>query len=220
MRTTFEKPYLLLKGKPILAHTLLAIERSPLIRDIILLVGRSRIKLAQRLIRHFHLKKVIGIYPGGTTRFESVWQGLKRVPESSDFVLVHDGARPLLTQSLIHSVVKGAYRSGAAIPILPVSPTIKRGKGRFVQETLIREELWEVQTPQVFRTSDLLQGYEEERKGKKRVITDCAQVVERLKKKILMVPGDPRNIKITTKEELALSELLMGKKLSKPCAWG
>ena len=194
------------------------LERSPLVREVILLVRRPRIALAKKLVRHFGLKKVAGIYAGGATRFESVWEGLKRVPPASDFVLVHDGARPLVSEALIRRVVRGARRYGAAIPALPISSTVKQGKRGFVMKTLVRSELWEVQTPQVFRTSLLLSGY---RKARKEGVaaTDCAALVERLGKKVHLVPGEPRNLKITTKEEWMLSAILMGGKGKTPCAW-
>ncbi len=219
MRASFEKPYLFLKDKPILAHTLLALERSPQVREIILLVRRSRIALASKLVRAFRLKKVIGVYAGGASRFESVWKGIQKISSRSDFVLVHDGARPLVSQALIRRVVRGASRYGAAIPALPVNSTVKEGKGRFVARTLIRKNLWEIQTPQVFRKSLLLAGY---RKAKKEKVTatDCAALVERLGQKVYLVPGEPRNVKITTKEELALAELWLRGKESAPCAWG
>lgn len=218
MKVKWEKPYLLLGRRPILAHTLLALERSPWIQGIILLARRSRMSLTRRLVKHFGFKKVLGIYAGGSNRFETVWRGLQRVPTSSDFVLVHDGVRPLLSEALIERVAKAARRYGAAIPVLPIHATVKRGRGCFVRETLIRKELWEVQTPQIFRRSLLLEGY---RKAKKRgmVTTDCAALVERLGKKVRLVPGDPQNLKITTPEEFTFATLLWTGKEAKLCAW-
>lgn len=212
VKSSLEKPYLLLGDKPILAHTLLALDRSPLVHEIILLVRRSRLAVAKKLIRTFRIRKVIGIYTGGKNRFLSVWEGLKRVPAGSDFVLVHDGARPLLKAALIRKVVLAAKRHGAAVPALPVRATVKRGEGRFVRETLLRKELWEIQTPQVFRRALLLRGYARARK-ENIMTTDCAAVVERLRKKVYLVPGDPQNIKITTREELALAEIFMRKRI-------
>ena len=218
MRTTFEKPYLLLGDKPILAHTLLSLERSPLIDGMILLVRRSRIALAKKLVRTFGLKKISGIYAGGASRFESVWQGLKRVPPASDFILVHDGARPLVNEALIRRVVHAARRYGAAIPVLPIPSTVKRGNGRFVRETLLRKELLEVQTPQVFRKSLLFAGYAAAKK-KGITTTDCASLVEGLGQRVRLVAGDPRNLKITTREELALAAIFIKGKEVTPCAW-
>ena len=218
MKSAVEKPYLLLGDKPVLAHTLMALERSSFVQEVILLVRRSRIPLAKKLVRRFGLRKVTGIYAGGVNRFESVWQGLQKVSPASDFVLVHDGARPLVSEALIQKVVRAAYRYGAAIPVLPVSTTVKQGKGRFVTKTVDRRELWEVQTPQVFRRALLMAGY---LKGKREGITttDCAALVERLGKKVCMVPGDPRNLKMTTKEELAFSAVLLNGERKAPCAW-
>ncbi len=220
MKTSFEKPYLLLDRKPILAHALLALERSPLVRDIILVVRRSRIPLAGRLIRAFGLRKVRTICPGGPSRFESVWRGLKRLSPDTEFILVHDGARPLLSGALIQRVARAARRYGAAIPALPIHSTVKRGRGRFVKETLLRDQLWEIQTPQIFRKSLLLEGYLKAKRSRGNSVTDCAILLERLGKKVFLVPGDPRNIKITTREEWRFCESLLGSEGDKPCVWG
>jgi len=218
MKTSMEKPFLLLNRKPILAHTLLSLERSPLVQEIILLVRRSRLALAKRLVGAFGLRKVKGIYAGGETRFESVWRGLQKVSSESDYVLIHDGVRPLLSEALIRRVLRGARRHGAAVPVVPVNPTVKRGRGRFVRETLIRKELWEVQTPQAFRTALILKGYQKAKKARE-APPDCAATVERLGKRVYLVAGDPKNIKITTREEWALAmTLLKGGRLT-PCAW-
>ena len=218
MKSSLEKPYMLLGDKPILAHTLLCLDRSSSVHEVILLVRRPRLALARKLVRAFRLKKVSGIYAGGKNRFESVWQGLKRVAPESDFVLVHDGARPLLSVALIHRVVGAAGLHGAAIPVLPITSTIKQSKGRFVDKTLVRKDLWEVQTPQVFRKSLLLAGYEKARK-EKMAPTDCAALVEQLGKKVSLVTGDPKNLKITTREELALASVWLNGKVKSPCAW-
>jgi len=218
MRAFVEKPYLLLDEKPILAHTLLSLERSPLVDEVILLVRRSRIAPAKKLVRTFGFKKISGVYAGGASRFESVWQGLKRVPPATDFVLIHDGARPLVTGALIRRVIHAARRYGAAIPVIPVSPTVKRGKGRFVRETLVRKELWEAQTPQVFRKSLLFSGYAAAKK-KGITTTDCASLVEGLGQRVRLVAGDPRNLKIATREDLALAAIFIKGKEIKPCAW-
>ncbi|MFH1857544.1 MAG: 2-C-methyl-D-erythritol 4-phosphate cytidylyltransferase [Candidatus Omnitrophota bacterium] len=218
MKASGEKPYLLLGGKPVLVHVLMALERSTDIRNIILLVRRSRIALAKKLVRAYGIRKVAGIYSGGASRFDSVWQGLKRLPPETDYVLVHDGARPLVDEALIRRVTNGARRYGAAVPVLPVSFTVKLGKRGFVRKTLVRKELFEVQTPQVFRRALLVESYRRAKKERLSV-TDCASVVERLGGKVRLVPGDPRNIKITTREQLALAEILAKRKEVCPCAW-
>jgi len=211
MKSPVEKPYLLLGDKPVLAHTLLALERSPDIQEIVLVVRRSRIVRARKLVRHFNLRKVTQIREGGATRFESVFRGLRAVSPETDLVLVHDGARPLLSADLIRRVRRSAHRYGAAIPVIPVSPTIKRGKGGFVTGTLDRKELWDVQTPQGFRYPLFLKACYSAKK-KKRDMTDCASVVEEFGKKVRLVPGDRRNIKITTPEELQFAAFLLKRK--------
>jgi 2-C-methyl-D-erythritol 4-phosphate cytidylyltransferase len=137
---------------------------------------------------------------GGATRAESVRAGLDAVPESADIVVVHDAARPLATDALFAAVI-GAVRDGAdgAVPGLPVADTIKRVDGDQVVETVPRAELVAAQTPQAFRAGALRAAHRDRADG-----TDDAALVERAGGKVVVVPGDPVNVKVTGPDDLEL----------------
>ena len=155
----------------------------------------------------------IEVVPGGAHRADSVMAALERVKAEADFVCVHDAARPCLANEWIDKIFEAAVNSGAAIFAIPVAGTLKRvGKDHLIEETVSRENLWEAQTPQVFLRDWLLQAYA--RRGGL-AATDEAQLVERLGKKVTVVPGSPINLKIATKEDMRLAEQAL-KALPKP----
>jgi 2-C-methyl-D-erythritol 4-phosphate cytidylyltransferase len=145
----------------------------------------------------------IEVVEGGGERADSVSNALARVKPDVDFVAVHDAARPCLANEWIDKVFAAAEKSDAALLAIPVSNTLKRvSSDRKVQETISRENLWEAQTPQVFRRQLLLDAYAQ-RGGEP--ATDDAQLVERLGKTVTVVPGSPINMKINSKEDLRLA---------------
>ena len=145
----------------------------------------------------------VEVVEGGAERAESVANALARVRADIDFVAVHDAARPCLVDEWITKIFAAAVQSGAAIFAQPVAGTLKRGgPDKQVEETISRENVWEAQTPQVFRRELLLEAYAQ--RGDL-VATDDAQLVERLGHPVTIVPGSPINMKITTKEDLRLA---------------
>jgi 2-C-methyl-D-erythritol 4-phosphate cytidylyltransferase len=145
----------------------------------------------------------IEIVEGGATRTASVMNALARVKPDIEYVAVHDAARPCLANEWISSVFEAALKTGAAILAIPVNGTLKRaGANRTIAETVSRENLWEAQTPQVFRKKILMDAYA--RFGGQGG-TDDAQLVEQLGQAVTLVPGSPVNLKITTKEDLRLA---------------
>ena len=155
----------------------------------------------------------IEVIDGGAERSESVEKALATIKPDIDFVCVHDAARPCLADAWIDRVFDAAEKSGAAIMAIPVAGTLKRvGKDKTIEETVSRENLWEAQTPQVFRRQLLLDAYAK-REGF--AATDDAQLVERLGQPVTVVPGSPINMKITTQEDLRLAEHAL-KALPKP----
>ena len=200
-----EKPYRLLNGKPLLIHSLLVLERTPWVDEVVLVVARRRLGLAKRLMSRYRLRKVREVTAGGRTRTESVFRGILRADPKADYLLVHDGARPIVSPALLTRVMRAARQSGAAIPALPVGPTIKEVSRGWVVRTLSREALWEVQTPQIFRRSLLWKALNRRREEG----TDCASLVERLGYRVKVVPGDPANIKVTTPLDLVVAEALL-----------
>ncbi len=155
----------------------------------------------------------IQVVDGGAERADSVSNALAHVKPEADFVCSHDAARPCLADQWIDNVFAVAERTGAAMLAIPVAGTLKRvGKDNVIQETVSRTGLWEAQTPQVFRRELLVEAYTK-RGGFP--ATDDAQLVERLGKKVTVVPGSPVNLKIATKEDLRLAEQAM-RALPKP----
>ncbi|MDP2939590.1 MAG: 2-C-methyl-D-erythritol 4-phosphate cytidylyltransferase [Candidatus Omnitrophota bacterium] len=199
------KPLVLLNRKPIVIHTLENLSKSKLINEIILVVSRNYIDAFRKNIKHFGLKKVKNIILGGVTRSQSVANGLKAISEDTDFVLIHDAVRPFISQKSISEVVKSAKKFGAAILAVPAKATIKKvdlNKSEVV-ETLNRDVLCEVMTPQVFRKDLILSGYNRLRKFS---FTDDAVLLERLGYRVKVVMGSYTNIKITTPEDLIVAE--------------
>jgi 2-C-methyl-D-erythritol 4-phosphate cytidylyltransferase len=159
----------------------------------------------------------IEVVNGGSERVESVAHALARVRPDIDLVAVHDAARPCLANEWIDAVVAAAERTGAAILAIPVSGTLKRvGPGHTIQETLSRQNLWEAQTPQVFRRELLIEAYA---KRAAPPATDDAELVERLGHPVAVVNGSPINLKITTKDDLRLAAQAL-KALPKPKVLG
>ncbi|MCD5390542.1 2-C-methyl-D-erythritol 4-phosphate cytidylyltransferase [candidate division NPL-UPA2 bacterium] len=210
MREDISKQYLPLAGKPILAHTLLAIEHCPAIDEIILAVRESDIAYCQEeVVKKFTLKKVKEIIAGGERRQDSVYQALKRMGPNCDLVLIHDSVRPFITEEIILRTIKETKLHGAVATAVPLTDTIKQGDGGgFVKKTLSRDELWSIQTPQGFKYSLIQkacsQAHEDGFYG-----TDDAGLVERIGHPVKMIEGSPENIKITTPEDLIIAEAIL-----------
>lgn len=151
----------------------------------------------------------IEIVPGGRERFESVGNALARLRDDVELVAIHDAARPCVTAALIDEVFAAAARTGAALLAVPVSDTVKRGDARGVVEaTVPRQHLWLAQTPQVFRRDWLLDAHaRRDRLGA--AITDDAQLIEAAGHPVSLVASSASNLKITTREDLALAEAIL-----------
>ena len=192
------KQYLPLEGHPLLWHTLAALERSPLIQALILVVRPEDRSFAGQVAGDF--AKVRGLVAGGGERGDSVRAGLGATTPDDGIVLVHDAVRPFASPALIERVVAAAREWGAAGPALPVRETIKVVDDGRVVETPLRARLWGAQTPQGFRRSLLLEACE---KYSGQPATDEAILVEQLGHPVRVVEGEAANIKITTPEDLA-----------------
>jgi 2-C-methyl-D-erythritol 4-phosphate cytidylyltransferase len=148
---------------------------------------------------------------GGACRAESVMRALQEIPKSIEWVAIHDAARPLVSQQLIDRTFAAAIEHGAAAPALPVSLTIKQAHGPLparVQRTVARHELWAMQTPQIARRADLLEAFENCPLPLDQV-TDDVQLLELQGKEVWLVPGEERNLKITTALDLKIAEFLL-----------
>ena len=143
----------------------------------------------------------MSVVPGGAQRQESVYNGLCRLPDDCEWVLIHDGVRPFVSPSLLEATWKAARETGAAIAALPATDTVKRVEGGIVRETLSRDKIWLVQTPQVFRKDIILSAYTQAREQGWSA-TDDASFVERLGIPIAVIRGETTNVKVTVPEDL------------------
>lgn len=196
-----------LDGMPVLARTLLALERCERIHEIVVVTRSDLCVRVGSLCRTFAIGKARTVVTGGATRAESVRQGLKAASKQTELVAVHDGARPFVSQELLDRVISAGAKNGAAAPAVPVKDTIKRAEDGVVRETLERSTLYAVQTPQVF-LADFLSAalYDAIRKGVP--LTDDCSAAERLGKQVVLVEGEYENIKITTPVDLAIGEAI------------
>ncbi|HZX36197.1 MAG TPA: 2-C-methyl-D-erythritol 4-phosphate cytidylyltransferase [Thermodesulfobacteriota bacterium] len=204
-----KKNYLSLDGIPVLARAIETLEDCPLIEAVVVVTRKEDIEYVKNsIVKKFGLKKVLAVVKGGRERQDSVAAGLLAAGTRFDFVLVHDGARPLVTREILERAIKAAYRHGAAIAAMPPKDTIKEIRGRFIKKTIPRDTLVSVQTPQVFEYKLLKRAFEAAAKDGFRS-TDEAALVERLGVKIIPTQGSYENIKITAKEDLAIAELIL-----------
>lgn len=206
MGGTKPKQFLELNGRPLFIMTLERLEAAGSVDDIILVVPEGDIEAVKKEIDRRRLRKIQDVVPGGRMRQHSVARGLRACPPSTVWVAVHDGARPFVSPDLVDRTVLAARVYGAAVPVLPVADTVKRGDGTWVTETVDRRGLWRTQTPQCCRRDWLEQAFAAagSRAGES---TDEAGLLERLGRRIRMVPGEWINIKITTPEDMVRAKL-------------
>jgi 2-C-methyl-D-erythritol 4-phosphate cytidylyltransferase len=204
------KQFLQLAGVPVIIHTLKQFERSKRINEVIMVLPAEDTAGFESLAQKFELSKVRRIVAGGSTRAQSVRNGLAAIVDA-EIVAVHDGVRPLVTPEEIDEVVGAAERGGAAILTAPVADTIKRVESDRIVETVSRAELRRALTPQCFQFEVLKRAYErlDELESAGVEITDESFLVERLGLKIVSVAGSARNIKITNADDIALAEVLI-----------
>ncbi|MGF0005803.1 2-C-methyl-D-erythritol 4-phosphate cytidylyltransferase [Eubacteriales bacterium SGI.150] len=198
-----DKILLPLGDVPILIRTLQALENCPLVQEIIVVTRQDLIVPAGQLCKDFALQKVRKLVVGGATRTQSVLAGVRETDPAADVIGVHDGARPFVTPEVLEQVILRAAECGAAAPAVPVHDTIKRAAGGLVEETLNREELFAVQTPQVFEPSLIKAALQKAAEEGATLTDDCA-AVERLGMTVCLTRGSDENIKITTPADLNL----------------
>jgi 2-C-methyl-D-erythritol 4-phosphate cytidylyltransferase len=203
------KPFYRLSGRPLLFYSLLQLDSVPAVKEIILLVNPQGRPAVASFLAHAGVKKTVRVVAGGRRRQDSVRNGLNEVSRQADMVLIHDAARPFIDQKIISDVLKRASRTGAAVAGVPVKATIKRVKAGRAVETLAREELWEIQTPQVFRKELLCQAF---RKWGRVTVTDDASLVEKLGRRVSVVQGSYENIKVTTPEDALIAKAIAEKR--------
>ena len=202
-----KKPFVRLGSKPLITYALSVLENSSVIDAIIIAAEKPCVKKIKGIVSKFKFKKVVGVVIGGKTRFESIRNCLEKVGPEFDIVLIHDGARPFLEESIIKDSIKMAEKYGACVVAVPESDTIKLvDKNLFIKKTLDRNKIFRAQTPQTFKREIIQKAYGT-RLG--REITDDANLIEILGGKIKVLKGTYRNIKITTKEDRKMAEVLL-----------
>ena len=204
-----KKPYLKLAEKPILAHTIQRFEQNTAVDAIFVIVDETDFKHCRTtVLEPYHFKKVQTLVRGGATRQISVYNGIHALSADVDFVIVHDGVRPFVTDETIFGCLTAADECGAAVAAVPVKDTIKLGdENYFITETPARERLWAVQTPQVFRKS-LLETAHRTAQAQQLTATDDAALVEQLGFPVKLVKSSYANFKITTPVDLKVAEVL------------
>ncbi|WP_332238269.1 2-C-methyl-D-erythritol 4-phosphate cytidylyltransferase [Sporolactobacillus sp. KGMB 08714] len=206
MGAEMNKVLLTLRGIPVIIYTLRVFEKDPDCAGIVLVIRESERKTFDELIRKYRISKVTEMTAGGRERQESVYNGLIRLGDYQDqIVMIHDGARPFVTRNQIVRVAEAADRCGAALLAVRVKDTIKQVAYHKVSQTLERESLWAAQTPQAFRMSVIMQAHRAGRVKHFRA-TDDASLVEQLGRAVEVVEGSYRNIKLTTPEDMIIAE--------------
>jgi 2-C-methyl-D-erythritol 4-phosphate cytidylyltransferase len=207
LKTDVAKPLIQINGESIVIHTLKNLDSHPLINEIILVFNSKDIAAIKELVKQKGIKKVTEIVAGGATRKESVKNGLSCISSDTDYVLIHDGVRPFLEHQTITEVIEAAVKNGAAIVGVPVKATLKkvRLKDLKVETTLNRDEIWEIQTPQVFKKELILEAY---KNSSGIEAWDDSSLVERLGHRVALIKGSYFNIKITTPEDLVLAQAI------------
>ncbi|HDL18266.1 MAG TPA: 2-C-methyl-D-erythritol 4-phosphate cytidylyltransferase, partial [Bacteroidetes bacterium] len=207
------KQFLRIGDKPILFYSLHIFEQCAAIDEVVLVIKEEDLSFAaETVVDRFNFHKVQKIVSGGEKRQNSVFAGLQAVDENSRMVVIHDGVRPFITVEQVELGVQKCVDSGAVISAVPVVATIKKATGGKVVRTINRDALWEIQTPQIFNF-DLIYTAYSQAFAEGFPATDDAMMVERLGGEVHILPGDRRNIKITTPEDLHYANFVLENKL-------
>lgn len=210
MKAALPKPLLKIDGKPIIVHTLEALAKNRDIKRILVAVNKDNLNRFKKVLGRYKIGKSLVFVAGGLTRGDSVENCLKQVSGETDFVLIHDAVRPFISQALISRLIRDVKESRAIICGVPVKATIKKvTRQLIVAQTLDRENIWEIQTPQVFDKALLTEAYK--RYGNSSG-TDDASLVEKMGQKVKVIEGSYFNIKITTPEDLVLARAILKEK--------
>lgn len=209
MNSKKSKQFIEIKGKPLIYYTLEAFDNNSNIHEIILVLPEEEVEeFKEEVLKKYSFKKLSSIVAGGKERQNSVYSGLKAV-NACDIVLIHDGARPFVTDDIINNGIKYAELYGAsACGVIPKDTIKVKDENGFSTLTPDRNTLFAVQTPQCFKYTLILEGHEHIIKSNLKV-TDDTMVIEALGGKVYLYEGDYKNIKITTPEDLILAEKLI-----------
>jgi len=208
-RMGLDKLTSLLRGKPVVAHSLDRFEKCDLIDEVTLVIRPDRRLEFEQIVRTFGFKKINKIVDGGEERHHSVWNGITHLSESSEIVAVHDAARPLVSPALIRQAVVLAREVGAISLAAPIVETLKRvDAAGSVTDNVDRTGLWGMQTPQVFRTQWLAHAYRRIIESG-RTVTDEVSALQEAGYPVQLLQNPDWNIKITFPQDLDFAEKLI-----------
>lgn len=210
MVSNVAKQYILLCGKPVILYSLEIFDSIDAIDGIILVVAASDVSyVCESLLAKHTLKKKVSVVIGGFNRQQSVLNGLNSIPHDAELVVIHDGARPLITEQIVSNCIDEAVNQDAVAVGVPVKDTIKIVDSQnFISSTPMRDELWIVQTPQIFRYETIFAAHKKALEDGF-IGTDDSILAERAGVRVKMIQGSYRNIKITTSEDLILAQELI-----------
>ena len=211
-RMGFDKLTAPLAGKPLIAHSIAAFAVSEVIDEIILVTREERIRELRELVVSERFSKIARIIAGGAERHLSVWNGLQAVDHSAEFVAIHDAARPLITPLVIRETLALACKHGAASCAAPVADTLKRAVAKdsemIVSDGVDRENLWAMQTPQIFSKAQIVAAYERVIANGE-VVTDEVSAIQRAGGEVALLHNHDWNFKITLPNDLALAAQIL-----------
>jgi 2-C-methyl-D-erythritol 4-phosphate cytidylyltransferase len=208
-RMGFDKLFATIAGRPVIAHTIHGFERANCVDEIIVVAREDRHGEIKTVVRDENFKKIRSIIPGGKHRQDSVRAGLDHLDAATKYVAVHDAARPLITAEQIESVFEQCRVHAAASLAEPISDTLKYANNEFfVTSPVDRHQLFAMQTPQVFERRLIEDAYRAVY-AENASVTDEVSAVERLGRKVILVPNKDLNFKITYPRDLALAEFVL-----------
>ena len=203
-------------GKGVAERTIAVFEQSKLIKEIVLVVRKEDLQKYKELIVLNDFKKIRCIVVGGDTRQNSAFRGFRHISDKSKYVLIHDGARCLVTEEIIEAVLKKAVEHNAATAACKTTDTVKwTDENDFIKRTLDRENVWTVQTPQAFETK-LYKASAYNARQKNILVTDDCMLAEKAGFKVKLVDTGRENIKITVKEDIEYAEYILSKREGVP----
>ena len=209
-----DKLMLQLGGCTVIERTLAALDMSECIDEIVVVTQSEKIPTIAALARERGIAKLKCVTEGGADRTASAWAGVQECSEQAGLIAIHDAARPLVTEEIIERAVTAAAERGAAAPAIHVKDTVRQARGGRVLRTLERDELYLMQTPQVFLTEMIKAALTRaQQKGTK--LTDDCSAVEAMGYKVTVVAGSPDNIKLTTARDLYIAEGILAERSGK-----
>ncbi len=210
MNSDIPKQFTEVLGKPVIAYTINSLSKCAGIDEIVIVTLPDYLVFCKDVADAFGFKKVTKIVCGGSSRQESVYNGLKEVSDNMDLIAIHDGVRPLIDPDTVDKCIKAAYKHGCAAVGVKMKDTVKVvDSDGFIEYTADRETLWQVQTPQIFRRDLIFSLHGAAANGNLNATDDC-MLAERAGYKVKIVEGKYENIKITTPQDIHIMKGLLG----------